>query len=327
MNIVVLDGFTLNPGDNAWDKIEQLGDLTVYDRTSIDELVRRAKPADIVVTNKAPLNARTISQLDNLKFISVTATGYNVVDVIAAGKKGVPVSNVPIYGTNTVAQHVFAVLLAFIHRPYQHDLAIRDGEWTRRGDFSFWLNPLDELSELTLGIVGFGRIGRRVAEIANAFGMRVVASNPSAKEKPDFEPFEFVDLDRLFSEADVISLHCPQTQENADFVDQGLLEKVKVSTILINSSRGGLINDRDLADALNSGKLKGACLDVFSEEPIADNNPLLSAKNCLLTPHYAWATHAARRRLMNGSAENIEAFIAGNPINVVNAWKQPLQSE
>ncbi len=318
MKIVVLDGFTLNPGDSSWQMIEQLGELTVHERTEIDSIVDRAVEAEIVLTNKTPLDAETLAKLPQLRFISVIATGYNVVDVFAAANQGIPVSNVPVYGTNTVAQHVFAVLLSFIHRPYLHDQAIRDGEWTRRQDFSFWLSPITELAGLTIGIVGFGRIGQQVARIAHAFGMKVIAYNPSSKPVPGYQPFEYVELRELFSRADYISLHCPLTDENQEFVNRDLLQEVKPSAVLVNSARGGLINETDLAAALNAGKLAGACLDVFSQEPIRDENPLLHARNCLLTPHYAWVTRAARRRLMEYTAKNILAFQLGEPINVVN---------
>lgn len=318
MNIVALDGYTLNPGDNPWTAVEALGQLTVYDRTDPSDVVARAKNADVILTNKTPISADHIEQLPELKLISVLATGFNIVDVDAARNRGIPVCNVPVYGTDTVAQYVFATLLAFIHRPYQHDQAIRAGKWSETGDFSFWLAPLTELAGLTLGIVGFGRIGRRVGEIANAFGMSVLAATPRHTNPPDYQPFDWAETEQLFAESDVVTLHCPHKSENTRFVDAALIGRMKSSAILVNAARGALINEQDLADALNNETISGACLDVVSTEPITDDNPLLSAKNCLLTPHYAWATVAARKRMMQTTAENIAAFKNNQPINVVN---------
>ncbi|HMO14800.1 MAG TPA: D-2-hydroxyacid dehydrogenase [Pirellulaceae bacterium] len=318
MKIVVLDGFTLNPGDSSWQSIAALGDLTVHDRTEPNHILERANNAEILLTNKTPLTATTIAALPKLKFISVIATGYNVVDVNAAAERGIPVANVPEYGTATVAQHVFAMLLSFIHRPFLHDQAIRDGEWSRRQDFSFWLNSITELDGLVFGVVGFGRIGRRVAKIAKAFGMTVIVSTRSPKASDNDENVEFVELDELFRRADVISLHCPLTENTRGLVNRRRLQLAKPSAILINSARGDLVNEADLAEALNANRLAGACLDVFSTEPLPTANPLFQAKNCLLTPHYAWVTLAARQRLMKLTAENVAAFLSGRPINVVN---------
>ena len=318
MKIVVLDGLTLNPGDNPWTEVESIGKLTVYDRTDSSQIIERAKDADVILTNKTPVTADTIGQLDQLKMISVLATGFNIVDVAAARRHNIPVCNVPVYGTDTVAQHVFAVLLSFIHRPFHHDQAIRDGQWKACNDFSFWLSPLIELSGLTLGIVGFGRIGRRVGEIAHAFGMKVIANSRHHKDTPSYNDFQWVDKAELFSRSDFVTLHCPQTDQNTGFVNAELIAKMKPTAILINSARGALVNEPDLANALNNGDIAGACLDVVSAEPITDDNPLLSAKNCLLTPHYAWATVAARKRLMDQTAYNIIAFAKGKPVNVVN---------
>lgn len=318
MKIVVLDGYTLNPGDNPWDEVAQLGQLAVYDRSSVDEIVPRGADAEILLTNKTPLTAATITQLPRLKFISVLATGFNVVDIQAAADHGIPVSNVPIYGTDTVAQHVFAALLTMIHRPFEHDQAIRAGQWKRSGDFCFWLSPMSELVGKTMGIVGFGRIGRRVAEVAHVFGMRILAQDVQVGQPPDFPNFEWRSMDSLFADSDVVSLHCPQTKDNFQFVDRRLLGLMKPTAILINAARGGLIHEQDLADSLNSGRLAGACLDVVSSEPIRDDNPLLTARNCLLTPHIAWASVEARRRLMRTTVENIANFQRGKPSNVVN---------
>jgi glycerate dehydrogenase len=319
MNIVVLDGYTLNPGDNPWTPVQGQGNLVVYDRTPADQIVARAVDAEIVLTNKTPLTAQTISALPRLRFIAVLATGYNVVDIDAAARRQIPVSNVPVYGTDTVAQHVFACLLSVIHRPYQHDAAVRQGRWQQSGDFCFWLSPLTELVGKTMGIVGFGRIGRRTAEVAHALGMRVLAHDVYQGNPPAYQPFAWSSIDGVFAESDVVSLHCPQTPDNARFVNQALLSRMKPTAILINAARGGLVHEQDLADALNAGVLAAACLDVVSVEPIQESNPLLAAKNCLITPHIAWATVEARRRLMQTTGENIAAFIAGRPINVVNS--------
>jgi glycerate dehydrogenase len=318
VNIVVLDGYTLNPGDNPWDEVAALGKLVVHERSAAGDIVPRAKDAEIVLTNKTPLTRQTIEQLPKLKFIAVLATGFNVVDIDAAAARGIPVSNVPVYGTDTVAQHVFASLLYLIHRPFEHDQAIRAGRWAQSGDFCFWLSPMSELAGKTMGIVGFGRIGRRVADVAHAFGMRILASDVQQNRPPDFPGFEWRSIDSLFADSDVVSLHCPQTDDNVKFVNAALLSRMKPTAILINAARGGLINEADLADALQRGTIAGACLDVVSAEPIRPDNPLLSATRCLLTPHIAWATVEARRRLMKTTAENVRAFLGGSPINVVN---------
>jgi glycerate dehydrogenase len=319
MRIVVLDGYTLNPGDNPWSPLESLGEFTVYDRTSGDEFSERCAGAEVIITNKVVLSADRINELPQLKMIAVTATGYNVVDIEAARARGIPVCNVPVYGTNTVAQHVFAVLLTMCHQPILHDQAVRDGEWfQQQGDFCFWKVPLIELVGKTMGIVGFGRIGRRTGELAHAFGMNVIAQDVVQGESPGYEPFAWRSLEEVFEEADVVSLHCPQTEDNAGFVNRSLLSKMKPTAILINAARGGIYVEQDLADALNDGTIAGACLDVFASEPIDQNSPLLNVKNLLLTPHIAWATLEARQRIMQTTAENIAAFQQGNPANVVN---------
>jgi len=317
MKIVILDGATANPGDNPWTEIEQLGETSIYPRSSRAEVLERAADAEIILTNKVVIDAAILNQLPNLKFIAVTATGYNVVDVTAARERGILVSNVPEYSTESVAQFVFAGLLDFIHRSQQHHDSIVNGEWPRRADFAFWLQPTWELSGKTMGIVGLGRIGRAVARIANAFGMKVVASSRTQREPPDYAGFHWLDVETLFSTADVISLHCPLTDHNVGFVNRELLEIMKPNSLLINTARGGIINEHDLAEALNAGRISGAILDVVSVEPILDTNPLLKARNCLLTPHMAWATIEARRRLTKFTAENIRAFLSGSPINGV----------
>ncbi len=318
MNIVVLDGYTLNPGDNPWTAVEAFGDLKVYDRTAPEDIVERALPADIILTNKTPLTAETLEQLPNLKFISVLATGFNVVDVQAARGRNIPVSNVPVYGTDSVAQFVFALLLELCHHVGDHDKAVKDGRWSSNPDFCFWNTTLVELVGKTMGVVGFGRIGRRVGALANAFGMKVIAYDAMRGDDPDFAPFQWASLEEVFSLSDVVSLHCPQTRENAGFVNQALLQKMQSHAFFINTARGGVVNENDLAEALNTETLAGAAVDVVSTEPIKPDNPLLNAKNCLVTPHQAWATLSARKRLMGTTAENIAAFTQGKPINVVN---------
>ena len=319
MNITVLDGYTLNPGDNAWTAIESLGSLTIFDRTSDDEILNRSIDADILLTNKTPLTAATIGSLPNLKYIGVMATGTNVVDLSAAASHNIPVSNVPEYSTDSVAQHVMAMMLSMLHRPFEHSTAVYSHQWEAQKDFSFWLSPLRELTGQTLGVVGYGRIGKRVCELAAAFGMNVLAFNPTLTRKTrlDYLRFDWCPLEQIFRESDFVSLHCPLTDENAGFVDKELIELMKPSATLINTSRGGLVNEDDLAAALKSHRIAGACLDVVSTEPINNDNPLLTVPNCMITPHNAWATVEARQRLMKTTAENIEAFLSGHPINLV----------
>jgi len=318
MKIVVLDGYTLNPGDNPWDEVAALGAFEVHDRTAADQIVPRAADADVVLTNKTPLSADTLAKLPKLRFIAVLATGFNIVDVKTARARGIPVSNVPVYGTDSVAQFVFAMVLHLCHQVAHHDAAIRNGAWAKSGDFCFWDAPLIELAGLTMGVVGFGRIGRRTAEVAHAFGMQVMAADVQQGNPPAYQPFRWGSVGEVFAEADVISLHCPQTAENTGFVNRALLSRMKPSAFLVNTARGALVNEKDLADALNAGRLGGAALDVLSVEPIRPDNPLLTARNCLLTPHIAWATLSARKRLMKTTADNIRAFQGGSPINVVN---------
>lgn len=310
MRIVVLDGHTLNPGDNPWDPVRRFGELTVFPRTLRSLVTERARNAEIVLTNKTRLDRAAIGSLERLRFIAVLATGYDVVDVAAARARGIPVSNVPEYGTESVAQHVFALLLELCNHTGLHASAVADGEWSRSPDFCFWKAPLIELSGLTIGIVGFGRIGRRVAEIAAAFGMRVATASARPEEREK--------VAKLFAEADVVSLHCPLTSDNLRFVGGDLLSLMKPTAFLINTARGGLVDERALRTALEAGKLAGAALDVVSREPIDPENSLLGAPNLLLTPHIGWASLAARRRLMAASARNIEAFLAGAPINLVS---------
>ena len=318
MRIVVLDGHTLNPGDNPWDAISRLGELRVYDDTPQDQIVARAAEAEIFLLNKITLTEQLLRQLPRLKFVSVLATGYNMVDVAAARKLGITVSNVPVYGTDSVAQHAFALLLELCHHVGLHDQAVHQGEWRKIGEWCFWKTPLIELAGRTMGVVGFGRIGRRVGELAHAFGMGVLAHDSYHGNEPAYRPFGWAGLDEIFSQADVISLHCPLTAENAGMVNRRLLGMMKKQAFLINTARGPLVNEADLAEALKGGQLAGAGLDVVVQEPIAADNPLLSAPNCVFTPLMSWATLAARRRLMQATAENIAAFMSGKPINVVN---------
>ncbi len=317
-SIIVLDGHTLNPGDNPWDPVAALGELTVHDRTRPEDIVERAANAEIILTNKTPLDADTLARLPRLKFISVLATGYNIVDVEAAAARGIPVSNVPVYGTDAVAEFVFALMLDFTKRPRCHSRWSHRGDWQSSPDFCFWRNPnFTELAGKTLGIVGFGRIGRRVGELASAFKMRILAHSRSRSAEAPY-PFEWADPETIFRESDFVSLHCPLTPENQGFVNRALLESMKPSAFLINTARGPLVDEAALAAALNEGRIAGAACDVVSAEPIRPDNPLLNAANLTLTPHIAWAALEARRRLMRTTAENIAAFLDGTPANRVN---------
>lgn len=317
-SITVLDGHTLNPGDNPWDPIAELGELTVYDITPPDKLLERARGADILLTNKTPLDADTLAELEQLRFISVLATGYDVVDIDAASRRGIPVSNVPEYGTDSVAQHVFALLLELTNHVAAHDRDVRDGEWANAGEFAYWTHPVVELADKTLGIVGFGKIGRRVAEIGHAMGMSVVANSRTEDNPAPWFDFEFLTKDELFERADVISLHCPLTDETESMVDRPRLERMKPSAFLINTARGQLIDSVALANALRGDQLAAAAVDVVEDEPIPGDHPLLSAPRCVITSHMAWASVEARRRLMQTTAENIDAYLQGSPQNVVN---------
>ncbi len=317
MKIVVLDGRTLAADDNPWDALHALGDVELYDCSTEEEVAVRAAGAAILVTNKARVSARVIEHSPGLRFIAVSATGYDCVDVAAARRWGIPVSNVPEYGTNSVAQFTFALLLSLCHRAEHHADAVRAGEWARSPDFCFWQTPQVELAGKTMGIVGFGRIGRRVGELAHAFGMRVLACSRSQPSPPTYEPFVWSGLDQLFEQSDAISLHCALTESTTGLVNCERIQRMKPTAFLVNTSRGGLVVDADLADALNRGLLAGAAVDVVSQEPIRPDNPLLAAKNCLITPHIAWASREARRRLLMATLQNVANFIAGKPTNVV----------
>jgi glycerate dehydrogenase len=317
MKIVVLDGYCMNPGDLSWDVLREFGELVVYDRTPAAEAAARARGADAVLMNKTPLTADTLARLPQLKYIGVLATGYNVVDIGAARGQGITVTNVPTYGTASVAQFVFALLLELCHNVRLHADAVRAGEWSRNADWSFWKSPLVELEGKTMGVIGFGRIGRSVGRIADAMSMRVIANDTYQGDPPAYPGFRWAALDELLRESDVVSLHSPLTPETQGMIHVRTLALMKPSAFLINTSRGPLVVDQDLADALNAGRLAGAGLDVLSVEPPAETNPLLSARNCLVTPHIAWATREARARLMDAVAGNISAWISGNPRNVI----------
>ena len=316
-NIVVLDGHALNPGDISWNAIESLGDLTLYPRTNPEQIVERAKSAEILITNKVALTRELLIQLPKLKLITVSATGYNIIDTAAARELGITVCNVPTYGTESVAQFTFALLLELCHQIGVHNQSVHAGEWESCADFSFFKSPQYELSGSTLGIIGFGQIGQKVARIGNAFGMHVQAYAPSQKNKPRDQSVVWTDLNQIFISSDVISLHCPLSKDNARMINKETLTLMKSSAFLINTSRGGLIDEKDLADALNENLIAGAALDVVSEEPIKKQNPLLFAKNCVITPHIAWTALAARKRLMRTTAENIDGYIRGRAINTV----------
>ncbi len=317
--IVILDGYTINPGDNPWTPVEALGECAIYDRTPPELKLERARDAEIILTSKVKLDAATIAALPKLRYVSLLATGYNNVDVEAAGERGIPVANVPAYSTESVAQTTFALLLELTTRVGLHDAAVKGGEWVRCPDHAFWKGSIVELDGLTLGIVGYGTIGRAVARIGAAFGMRVIAYAPRIPQDPGPVPVRFVSLEELFAGADVVSLNCPQTPENTGFVNTSLLARMKPSAFLINVARGGLVNEADLSAALAAGRIAGAGLDVVAHEPMLPDNPLLVAPNCIFTPHLAWASLAARRRLTGIVAANIASFLAGTPINVVNS--------
>ncbi|HEY8804086.1 MAG TPA: D-2-hydroxyacid dehydrogenase [Clostridium sp.] len=317
MKIVVLDGFTLNPGDLSWEALEKLGNLTVYDRTKDEDIVNRAYDSKIIFTNKTPLNMETLKRLPKLKYIGVLATGYNVVDVKAAKELGVIVTNIPAYGTTAVAQFVFALLLEICHHVGDHNEAVHEGAWTNCKDFCFWNYPLTELAGKTMGIIGMGRIGKATAIIAQAFGMSILAYNPSKDELLKSDTFKYVELDQLFAQADVVNLHCPLFEKTKGIINKKSINKMKDGVIIINTSRGPLIVEQDLADALNSGKVAGAAVDVMSTEPPKMDNPLMSAKNCLITPHIAWAPKESRARLMDIAVDNLVKFINKTPTNVV----------
>ena len=316
-SIVVLDGYTLNPGDLSWEPLTSLGRCAIYDRTATGDILRRAKEAEVLLTNKTPLTRESLADLPGLRFVGVLATGYNIVDVRAARERGIPVSNVPAYSTDSVAQLVFAHLLNLTHHVDHHARTVREGRWSSSEDFCYWDTPLIELKGLTLGIIGYGRIGAATARIGQAFGMHVLA-NDRSRTRVQTDGLEWTSLDEVFRRSDVVSLHCPLTAETEGIVSHHRLKMMKPSAFLINTSRGPLVDEVALAEALAEGKLAGAALDVLSVEPPPADHPLLTTPHCTITPHIAWATKAARGRLLAGAAANVRAFLEGNPINVVN---------
>jgi glycerate dehydrogenase len=318
MKTVVLDGFCLNPGDLSWDGLRRFGELEVFDRTAPEEVVARLAGASVALINKIKLTADVLRQTPDLKYVGVLATGYDVVDVAAARAHGIVVTNVPAYSTASVSQLVFALILELCHHVQLHSDAVHNGEWTRCPDFCFWKSPLIELAGKTMGIVGFGQTGRQTARIADALGMRVLAANRHQVNPPSYPGFRWTSIEEVLRESDVVSLHAPLTPETRAIINAHTLALMKPTAILINTARGPLVDAAALAEALNAGRLAGAGLDVMSVEPPPADNPLLSAKNCLMTPHIAWATREARIRLMDIAVENVAAFLAGQPHNVVS---------
>ena len=320
MKIVVLDGYTLNPGDLNWDGIKKLGDLTVLDRIdhSPSAVIEAIGDAEIVYTNKTPLPQEVLNNVPSVKYIGVLATGYNVVDVDCAKECGIKVTNIPTYGTAAVAQFTLALLLEMCHRIGDHDAAVKNGEWASCPDFCFWKHPLIELSGKTMGFIGFGRIGQATAKLAQAFGLNLLVFNRSQNPDMASDTCQYASLDDVLAKSDIISLHCPLTEDTQGIINQSTIGKMKDGVMIINTARGPLIVEQDLKDALETGKVAAAAIDVASVEPILADNPLLTAKNCIMTPHIAWASKEARQRLMNSTVENLEAFLGGNPINVVN---------
>lgn len=317
MKIVILDGLAVNPGDLSWDCFREFGEVIVYEHTPTEETLSRITGADIVMTNKTPITAELLDACPTVKLICVLATGYNVVDCQAAASRGIPVCNVPDYATASVAQFTFSLLLELCNRVGHHDNLVHNGVWSNCPSFCFWDTPQLELQGKTLGIIGFGRIGRAVGRIAKAMDMKVIAYNRS--RHPEGEKIgEYVDLDRLLKESDIISLHCPLTPENAGLINKDTISQMKNGVILINTARGGLLNEQAVADALQNGKLSGAAVDVVSREPILTTNPLLSAPNCIITPHMAWAPIAARKRILDCTVSSIRGFLSGTPVNTVN---------
>ncbi len=320
MKIVVLDGYTLNPGDLSWGELKKFGDLTVYDRTEkdTDKIVKAIGTAEVIFTNKTPLPKEVLEQIPSVRYIGVLATGYNVVDIVAAKDLGIVVTNIPTYGTIAVGQMTFALILELCHHVGDHNQAVKKGEWSACPDFCFWNTPLIELAGKTIGIIGFGRIGQATAKIALAFGMKVLFNDISQTAEIAGENCQFADLDDLLAKADIISLHCPLLESTQGIINKNNIAKMKDGVMIINTSRGPLVVENDLSEALSSGKIGGAALDVVTTEPIDINNVLLKAKNCILTPHIAWAPKESRIRLMNTAVDNLKAFLDGIPQNVVN---------
>jgi len=318
MKIVVLDGYTLNPGDLSWDELEALGELEIYDRTAREDIIQRIGDAEALFVNKVPIDREVLEACPSIKYIGVLATGFNVVDIQAAKEKGIPVCNVPTYGTSSVAQFVFAMLLEICHHVWDHNLAVKRGEWTNGKDFCFWNYPLFELSGKTMGIIGYGRIGQATGALAQAFGMKVLAFDKYQNSGLVSDTMEYADMESLLEKSDVISLHCPLFPETKGIINKSNIAKCKDGVIIINTSRGGLVVEEDMKEALDNGKVFGFAADVVSTEPITRDNPLLQAPNTIITPHIAWAPRESRERLMKTAADNLKAFIEGKAKNQVN---------
>jgi len=318
MKIVVLDGFTLNPGDLSWDKLFDLGEVVLHDRTPADKIKERSLNADVLITNKTPLTEETINDLPHLKYIGVLATGYNIVDTSAAKRRNIIVTNVPSYSTMSVAQLTFALLLELCHHVQKHSDSVMEGKWAESVDFSNWDFPLIELSGKTLGIIGFGNIGKKVADIATVFGMNIIAASRHETDQSERKNFRWAEINEVLAQADIVSIHCPLLPETKGLINADSLKRMKRSAFLLNTSRGPVVVEPDLADALNNGIIACAAIDVLSIEPPLKDNPLFNAKNCLITPHIAWATKEARGRLMDIAVNNLAAFINGKRVNVVN---------
>lgn len=320
MNIVILDGYTVNPGDLSWDGIKQFGNVIVYDRTDFDivKVIEAIGKAEIVFTNKTPLPKVVLEKVPSVKYIGVLATGYNVVDVIAAKELGIKVTNIPTYGTTAVAQFTFALLLEMCHHIGDHNKAVKNGAWNSSLDFCFWDYPLIELAGKTMGLIGFGRIGQATAKIAMSFGLKVLANDHTVHHELESDNCKYVSLNELFTQSDIISLHCPLFDSTKGIINSANIALMKDGVMIINTARGLLVVEVDLCNALNSGKVAYAAVDVVSSEPISKENPLLRAKNCIITPHIAWAPKESRSRLINTAVENLKSYINGNPVNVVN---------
>ena len=318
MKIVVLDGYTENPGDLSWDSLGALGDLTVYDRTPKEQVIERIGDAEAVYVNKVPIDRKVMDKCPSIRFIGVLATGYNVIDVEAAREKGIVVCNVPTYGTSSVAQYAIALLLELCHHAGEHSACVKAGEWTKNEDWCFWKYPLIELSGKKMGIIGFGRIGQMTGRLAAAFGMEVLAFDSHPAADMEIEGCRYAALDEVIESADVISLHCPLFPETREIINKETISRMKDGVMIINTSRGPLICEKDLADALKSGKVAGAAVDVVSVEPVQEDNPLLKAPNIIITPHIAWAPKESRQRLMDVAVGNLRAYLAGGPVNVGN---------
>lgn len=318
MKIVILDGYTLNPGDLTWDGLKQLGDVVIYDRTPADKVIERSEGAEIVFTNKTPIDEKSLNNLPDLKYIGVLATGYNVINTEIAKQKGIIVTNVPGYSTSSVVQLTFALLLELCLHVQRHSDSVRGGKWSRSADFSFWDYPLTELANKTIGIIGFGTIGSKVGDVATAFGMNIIGNSRNQTDQSHRNNFRWAKISELLEQSDVVSIHCPLSPETQGLINKESLKLMKSSSFLINASRGPIIVEEDLANALNNAVIAGAAIDVLSVEPPPKDKPLFAAKNCIITPHIGWATKEARTRLMGIAVNNLTEFIAGNRVNVVN---------